>query len=278
MARVPVPITVIDTNGSVVSGASVTVRKRSDSSLATLYQAETGATTIANPVSTDSFGRVVAWVDRGAYNAVISGTSITTYTQPFDGAAAADRTLDTLWAPAGVVPTVQTGGTLPASPTDGDEVYYVADATNGVIWHVRYRSAASGSYKWEFVGGGLLYSAVDTAENKTAGAGFGDVATVGPSITVPLAGDYYFEYNCAGYKTSGVGLTGIDAQLKVNATNKSDTVSQGTTVDGSVSQMPQTGRLLALAASDVVKLTYQSVTYDATFRFRRLALRPIRVG
>lgn len=82
---------------------------------------------------------------------------------------------------------------LPATPYDGQEVYYGADPTNGVIWHLRYRSAASGSYKWEFIGGDRMRATQSptATENTTSSAsyGAGSGATL-PSITLPLAGDY----------------------------------------------------------------------------------------
>ena len=43
---------------------------------------------------------------------------------------------------------------LPGSPTDGQEIYYQADSSNGIIWHLRFRSVASGgdvTYGWEYV-------------------------------------------------------------------------------------------------------------------------------
>ena len=48
-------------------------------------------------------------------------------------------------------PTVVTS--MPTTPYEGQEVYYVADATNGVMWRFRYRGASPSPYKWEFVGG-----------------------------------------------------------------------------------------------------------------------------
>ena len=56
---------------------------------------------------------------------------------------------------------------LPATPTDGQEVYYLADAANGVIWHLRYRAAATGAFKWEFVGGPPLSHEIDTSADGT---------------------------------------------------------------------------------------------------------------
>lgn len=88
---------------------------------------------------------------------------------------------------SGVVPAAATYVTsLPSSPTDGQEIYYAANATNGVIWHFRYRSAAS---KWEFVGGPPLVASVATTQTTTS-TSYTALTTAGPSITLPLAGDY----------------------------------------------------------------------------------------
>lgn len=100
MARSPVYIEAKDSAGNVVAGATVRVKKRSDGTNATLYQAETGPTTISNPMTADSLGRALGWVDRGAYNVDVSGTGITLYTVPYDAAASADRAVDDVWLPA----------------------------------------------------------------------------------------------------------------------------------------------------------------------------------
>jgi len=87
MARIQVPITVIDLSGNGVSGASVRVQNRVGGADATLYTSESGPTTAANPATTDAYGRVSVWVPApGQYNALVSGTGITSYTQPFDAA------------------------------------------------------------------------------------------------------------------------------------------------------------------------------------------------
>lgn len=106
MARTEIPITVQLTNGDVVVGASVTVRKRSDNSLATVYQAETGGTTVPNPLATDANGRVDGWVDRGAYVANITGGTppVTAYNENFDASPAADGGIDAEWMNDAVLP------------------------------------------------------------------------------------------------------------------------------------------------------------------------------
>jgi hypothetical protein len=76
---------------------------------------------------------------------------------------------------------------LPTSPQDGDECYFqsAAMATDGVIWHLRYR-AASASYKWEFLGGSPLLSTATA----TLSLSNGWLAYPTGQLAVPLTGQY----------------------------------------------------------------------------------------
>jgi microcystin-dependent protein len=90
MARVEIPITVDKLSGGnwvPASGASVQINHRGGSA-ATLYNAASAGTTVANPLTTDSEGRVTAYADEGSYDAVISGSGITTNTVEFELARA----------------------------------------------------------------------------------------------------------------------------------------------------------------------------------------------
>ena len=97
MARVKIPIVVIDANGNAVPGASVHVKLRSSGATAIAYQNETGGTTVPNPLSTDSMGRLTSWVDRGAYRAEITGSTIDPYVEAFEAAPASDDSIDEAW-------------------------------------------------------------------------------------------------------------------------------------------------------------------------------------
>jgi microcystin-dependent protein len=82
MARVEIPIVVdklVSGNWQPASGASVQVNVRGGGA-ATVYSAATGGTPLANPLTTDSEGRVVGYADEGSYDLVVSGSGITTYT------------------------------------------------------------------------------------------------------------------------------------------------------------------------------------------------------
>src|SRR4029077_6354783 len=72
---------------------------------------------------------------------------------------------------------------LPGSPVDGQECYYQADATAGIVWHLRYRAAATGPYKWEYLGGPAKATEIATAQPTSGtGSGFSDLATIGPDV------------------------------------------------------------------------------------------------
>lgn len=92
---------------------------------------------------------------------------------------------------------------LPPNPKNGQVVYFLADATNGIVWTLKYRANSASAYKWEFVGGPRLYSKIgdkDTSRTTTSltYVALGDT----PSITVPLAGDYYITLEAILYPTT----------------------------------------------------------------------------
>lgn len=104
MRRTEIDIVVFNpATGIAVNAAVVQIRKRSDGTLATVYLAEAGSTTIANPLTTDVYGRVPGWVDRGDYYAEISGTGLADYVLYFDSAPGADGAVDNAWHEPGSI-------------------------------------------------------------------------------------------------------------------------------------------------------------------------------
>lgn len=108
------------------------------------------------------------------------------------------------------------GTSFPGSPSDGDEYYYDADPTNGVVWRMKYH--ASGTY-WGYVGGPPLYNEVTAAETTNSGT-YTALTTAGPSIILPFVGDYMVEIGCtltpvdnaSQYMSYDIGGTGaVDA-------------------------------------------------------------------
>jgi microcystin-dependent protein len=85
MARAEIPFVVTKTNGDAVSGASVQINVRNGGA-ATIYADATSGTTIstAGLTTTTAEGRIEGWLNEGSYDMTITGTGITTYTQPIE--------------------------------------------------------------------------------------------------------------------------------------------------------------------------------------------------
>ena len=186
----------------------------------------------------------------------------------------------TSW-PAGAVQPIPLVSALPGSPVDGQEVYFQSSAmaTAGVAWHIRYRSAASGSYKWEFIGGAPLTNAVGTAgtDESTTSTSYTDLTTVGPSVTVPLAGNYGLRFAIDSYRNdAGAGVdANISFALGATAASSGNAIS-----NGSGQMIPGAGeKLVTLAASDIVRAKYAVSSGTGRFRGKRiLTIYPIQVG
>jgi hypothetical protein len=91
MARVELLATVdkiVSSNLQPAVGASVLVKLRSTGNPVIVYAAETGGTTVSNPLVTDANGRVNGWVDEGSLVLAVSGSGITSYNQPYEATRA----------------------------------------------------------------------------------------------------------------------------------------------------------------------------------------------
>lgn len=174
---------------------------------------------------------------------------------------------------------------LPANPIDGQECYYQSTtvvvggqtmAQIGLVWHLRYNVNSPSLYKWEFVGGNEIISNVPTDQARTAGGANNDLATVGPSVTVPLLGDYVYQATINTY----VGAAGISSFVVASPPGTSVTEDQAqiylaaAALGSSISLL---GRLLAQPAGREVRIQYFSPV-AANFRFRKLMVRPLRVS
>lgn len=173
------------------------------------------------------------------------------------------------------------GTSLPSSPADGDEYFYVADATLGTIWHFKYRTASASTYKWEFVGGSPLTHEINnaaypgTAEIR-AGSNptYGDVTTVGPTVTCPLAGDYNFILGMVGNQaTPGDGLMSI----AIGAAAAADSESMFINGTGYGVREKFIRRNVPSASSAIVCKYRNTSTGGTDYRGRWLIATPVRV-
>ena len=163
---------------------------------------------------------------------------------------------------------IEAGSTLPSSPVDGQSFYYTANTTTGAVWHLRYRSASSSAYKWEFVGGSDLISEGTTNYGSTTSTSYGNPSGGAmPSIVCPLAGDYEVTVfvedgrlvtnNGRGFISYTIaGAAALDANALIFSTFATGDDNGGTRMG--------INRLTAVAASSTLALVTK-VTGSATF-------------
>ncbi len=182
-----------------------------------------------------------------------------------------DEVPPSVWAPPALVTS------LPASPTDGLEVYYLADATSGIIWHLRYRAASASAYKWEVLGGTKFYAQNTAGQNITSAT----PVAVPPSMTLPLAGDYDFAW---GGRIYNQNVQGGNAQMwlgiaGVNQTPIADwyqgTAGAATTL---AAGNPVQTKRATVAAGNVIDMRLSANNGTATSDNRWIEAMPVRVG
>lgn len=166
---------------------------------------------------------------------------------------------------------------LPGTPADGDEVFFqtAAMATNGIAWHLRYRAASTSAYKWEFVGGGPLYSEILTTETTTS-ATYVALATAGPDIALPLAGDYLVTVAALAYNSTLGNISYMSYQIGATAAVDADAMQTGMNVAQAM-HVSRTQRRNGLTAV-TLSARYRAEAGTSTFLQRVLQAVPVRVG
>jgi hypothetical protein len=198
-----------------------------------------------------------------------------------------------IWIDTDDAPALGVGGpiytSLPVSPGDGQEIRFLADAANGVVWNLRYRAASASIYKWEFVGGSALYAETVTNQNFASFSpnAWGSIPN-DPAITVPLAGDYIvsLDSNMQPALTATVWMG-----VRVGAVEPTITMTTGTpnsvyaywpsTMQTGGQTMTLKRKLTALAAATTLTMreyhngaSAQSLTNGP----KSMEVQPVRVG
>jgi hypothetical protein len=167
--------------------------------------------------------------------------------------------------------------TLPGSPTNGQEAILVDSTTAPTYhWRFRYNSSSSSSYKWEFIGGTPVHVRISTAES-TASSSYGDLATVGPSFTLPNAGDWDIaaSFTQSTRTTDGHSLM----SYAVGGTVASEDWCAGTFAwNGSAAGFQREYRHTGLSASTLIRAKYRTINGTPTFDERSIWVRPVRVS
>lgn len=165
---------------------------------------------------------------------------------------------------------------LPAAPIDGQEIYYRADSTNGIIWHLRYNAASSSSYKWEFVGGSPIEKTYTAGfETLSASTGWVDAPTVGPKYDIVLAGDYMVQAQVSAYKAS----SGVIFAVGIAKGQNTPVFSLSTdTYAANIYDAVTTCGIVTGATTDIRMRYYQNVGSTIISTERRMLVTPVRVG
>lgn len=170
-------------------------------------------------------------------------------------------------------PSATPGTAFPSNPSEGQHFSYIADDTNGVIWRFEYHATGS-SYDWWFVGGPPLMVVVATAEGTTS-ATYVALATTGPVVTVPLAGDWNVHLSATQEASSA---TNVFMSYDIGGTGAADVdaICAGTATRTSPSRVK---RKTGLSAATALTAKYRSDGANTgTFRERTIAITPIRTS
>jgi len=171
----------------------------------------------------------------------------------------------------GAIPT--TSATLPTGTYNGQDFYYQLGSGGGV-WHFKYNTSSA---KWDFAGGAALYSVVDTGET-SASTTYAALATAGPSIVLPFAGDY--DVHLGSYQRTNTINTSSLMSFDVGGTGAID--ADSTTYDtDAVSNGAQVSTVRRKTGLTAVTLTAKYKVIGATtgrWANRFMAVVPVRVG
>lgn len=190
-----------------------------------------------------------------------------------DGTSFADRMFFDSDGKSDFMPTVVSA--LPSTPYDGQEIFYLVNAT-GTVWHLKYQGQSLASFKWAFVGGSPIYAEVTTQESLTS-TSYAALANAGPSIAVPLPGDYLVTQGAThnqntasansfmSYDIGGTGAVDADGIFWQNATALNAYVPGTRT------------RRKTLATALTLTSKYKVSAGSGTFRDRWMSVIPIRV-
>jgi len=215
--------------------------------------------------------------------ALASGVVNTDGTVVASGAAVSTSvSLDTIEFDTDSVTSYATGAlnvplvsALPLLPYDGMEIYYqnATLAALGVAWHLRYRAAASGTYKWEFLGGGPWSVYESATHNPLTNTTWVD-KNGGPTLALPFAGDWELTWTNVVYCSPNNYC--YSAYFDASNVMLSDYSYQGN-FSGFGATLSMTSKI-TIATAQTIKPRVQVGGGSGFVTSMRTQVRPIRVG
>jgi len=168
---------------------------------------------------------------------------------------------------------------LPGSPTDLDEVYLkVGSGDTAVLWHMKYDSSITDSYKWRYLGGSPLFSRRDTTENRNS-ATYAALSSL-PSVTLPGIGVYEFSHGFDSTK-AGAASWGIQ-NVMTNGSAPGDDLDAATSKpvgnDSSETVYFTFTRTVSSISTSAAATCVYRTGFSTDFLKRWLSVRPVRLG
>jgi hypothetical protein len=166
---------------------------------------------------------------------------------------------------------------LPTSPSPvaGDICHY--KAAEGIYWTLLYTGEAK--YPWAKVGGAPLFAEVLAAET-TESTSYVNLSTMGPSLTVPLSGDYDVEIGFIGVQLGGAGPIVSRMSYSVGAVGAADAdrISQIVQPGTGNTNAARPRRKTDLGAATALVSKYNVSSGKGEFINRWMRIDPVRVG
>jgi hypothetical protein len=160
---------------------------------------------------------------------------------------------------------------------EGDEIYFPADPSNGVIWRFRFKSSSSSSYKWEFVGGSpLLVTAADVTLTQGTGPIY-NAGTTALSWTTTVGGDFDITMGLLQNATN-LSYTAIAGGATITATD-ADAIYNAVSGSTNAAYLTRTLRKTALPSGLTITMQHKgAASSTTTYSNRSLRFTPVRVG
>jgi len=191
--------------------------------------------------------------------------------------SAANMIVGATGAPGAPLPSY--GTTFPTAPAHGDEHVLVDSLTNpSYQWRFRYNANSTSTYKWEFIGGTTLYAGIDPSEGTTTVSTWLDLATVGPRVILPSAGEYSAWCSSNAYHSVGGSACWIGISNGANNPQNQLPYTLSTANQGFIVSIAGSRITVSAAGGDIRMRYYNQNAGTANWQYRRLSVQPIRVA
>lgn len=163
---------------------------------------------------------------------------------------------------------------LPASPITWSRIHFQTSAMAAmsppVVWELVYDGT-----KWIALGNQPLYANIDTAQ-ATGGTAYADLTTAGPSLSIPVAGDYLIEHGTD--MTGSAGGTGGWHSYDIGASVAVDGDASVTGFGSAGQEFTVTMTRKKTLAAVTLTSKYKHFGAAVTMSKRWLKVTPLRLG